>query len=95
MMQENLPDIEDPAVLQLLWCLLEADGDKLSELSEKSYDIVSLSPTDDTSSVPITYGTTFEHKNTMFSPSWISMTCEIEKKFVVSIFSVCFVNIIF
>ena len=26
MMQDNLPDMEDPAVLQLLWCLLEADG---------------------------------------------------------------------
>ena len=37
---ENMPDLSDPAALQLVLCLLEVDGDKFAMLGEKSNDMI-------------------------------------------------------
>lgn len=75
MAPENMPDMEDPAVLKLVLCLLEADAEKFAELGERSlsalpYDvarIVEKSP--------------HVAEQLPFVPTWTTITCEVDTMF--------------
>jgi hypothetical protein len=68
MVPESMPDMEDPLVLQLILCLLDADGEKHAELGERC--LVPL-PYD----VPIlAEKSAFMHLETNFKPTWVTMT---------------------
>lgn len=75
MAPNDMPDMEDPAVLSLVLCLLDADGDKIAELGEKSY-----------AALPYSIGILNErskyiHEGTPFAPTWTTITCEVDKIF--------------
>ena len=69
MVPDSMPDMEDPLVLQLILCLLDADGEKHAELGERTF-------------VPLPYimavlaeKSAFVHSETNFKPTWVTMTC--------------------
>ena len=79
--QDAIPDMEDPAVLQLLLCLLEVDGDKFADLEMKSQMVnqtnLHLEPD------PV-YTSLFVHEATNFQGSWLTLTCAIDNNFTVT-----------
>ena len=81
MQGQGLPDMEDPAVLELLWCLLEADGEKLSAVKEPA--AAHLGAAHD-GRLLATYGALFQHNGSSFDHSWLSLTCDMDTKFIVS-----------
>lgn len=84
-----LSDMEDPAVLQLLWCLLEADGEKLSEAQERAPMPYDLAKNLNGSEAKISlYDPVFAHKGSSFTPSWLSLTCDVDNRFQVSFESI-------
>lgn len=79
MVPNSMPDMDDPQVLALVLCLLEADGDKFAELGERT-----------TSPLPysleiIAEGSPFEHFATDFAPSWLTITCDVDTVFSTSL----------
>jgi hypothetical protein len=75
MVPEAMPDMEDPLVLQLILCLLDADGEKHAELGERC--LIPL-PYD----VPITAEKSpFVHLETSFKPTWVTLTTATESIF--------------
>ena len=40
MIPDHMPSMDDPVVLELVLCLLEAQGDKFSQLTEKPADVL-------------------------------------------------------
>lgn len=80
MIQEHISDMEDPAVLDLLLCLLEVDGDRFAELGLKSFScdqsgVQALPGSDDL------YATNFTHRSTNFTASWLTQTCGTDNNF--------------
>jgi hypothetical protein len=72
MAPEDLPDMGDPAVLDLVLCLLEAEGERFGELGEKAMHLLPyMLPTKQ-------QGTPFKHAGTEFAPTWLSLTADIE-----------------
>jgi hypothetical protein len=91
LLQAQLPDMEDPKVLQLLWCLLEGDGEKLSELKERAPMPLEDLPSSSSSSTTAadkngdgTYGSAYLHERSAFEASWLPLICEVDHKFTVS-----------
>lgn len=79
MISTNIPDMEDPAVLALVLCLLDADGDRFSELGEKSFNSLPYPlPTQPTPSQ-------FEYAKTEFVANWQSITCTVDNFFTPSL----------
>lgn len=76
MIPDNLPNMEDPLVLELVLCLLEAEGDKFSELGEKPVDIMSYTVVESRYA-----GSLLQHKNTDFKASWSVLTCYVDTIF--------------
>jgi len=70
-----MPDMEDPAVLSLVMCLLDADGDLFGELGVRSVDYLDYI----LGSTPIL--SAFEHQGTDFSGHWVTLTCDIDSNF--------------
>ena len=75
MVPDEMPDMEDPAVLHLVMCLLDADGEMFAGLNRRAVD-------------PLKYtwgenleGTNFETPGTDFVGHWVSLTCEVDKIF--------------
>ncbi len=75
MVPDDMPDMEDPAVLHLVMCLLDADGEMFAGLNRRAVD-------------PLKYtwgenleGTNFETPGTDFVGHWVSLTCEVDKHF--------------
>lgn len=75
--------MQDPAVLQLVLCLLEADGDQFALLGEKS-----ALPSQSTDEVTNKWeggtepaGTKYEHTGTPFTASWLTVPVEVDKVF--------------
>ena len=73
----NMPSMDDPEVLQLVLCLLEADGERFAQLGEKPTDVLQYN-----SLVEKCYaGTLFKHHSTKFTSSWHVQTCGIDSAF--------------
>jgi len=72
---ESMPDLSDPAALQLVLCLLEVDGDKFAELGEKAGD-----------AMPYGLGNTnkasdYEADPPPFTATWVCIACEVDNIF--------------
>ena len=77
----SMPNMDDQGVLQLVLCLLEADGEKFAQLGERPTDVLPYN-----SMVEKTYaGSLFKHGATGFSPSWHVLTCAVESTFYPSL----------
>ena len=74
---EALPDLSDPAALQLVLCLLEVDGSKFAELGERASDPLPYTLTDTNKS------SDFEADPPPFMASWISIACDVDTIFTV------------
>lgn len=75
MVPESMPNMEDPIALELVLCLLEAQGDKFSEISEK--------PTD---SLPYNLQSCYKDSNlthvwTNFVATWNPYSCMVDSVF--------------
>lgn len=78
LVSDSIPDMEDPAVLELLLCLLNDDGDNgesFSDLGEKSY-----TPLQQTEIAVPTYSI-FESTKTDFISDWLTITCPVDTEF--------------
>ncbi len=72
---EHLPNLEDPVVLQLILCLLDADGAKQSELGEKCLAALQyLQPV-------VIEKSPHVHLETNFKPTWTSISCKVDSVF--------------
>ena len=73
----NMPSMDDPEVLQLVLCLLEADGDRFAQLGEKPTDVLQYN-----SLVEKCYaGTLFKHAASGFTSSWHVQNCSVDSAF--------------
>ncbi|RYG69225.1 hypothetical protein EON64_03270 [archaeon] len=72
---EHLPNIEDPLVLDLILSLLEAQGDKFSDVSKKPTDSLAYPYPS------IMTGSRFSHAFTPFAASWTPFTCLLDTSF--------------
>ena len=71
----SIPDMDDPALLDLVLCLLEADGEKLAELSEPSYEALPYNqPT-------LLLRSPYKASLTNFKPNWMTLSCVVDKVF--------------
>lgn len=85
LLQTQLPDMEDPMVLELLWSLLEGDGEKLNEFKDRvPMPMEEFPRNDDKNSTIETYASTHRHERSAFEASWLPLTCEVEHKFTVN-----------
>lgn len=75
MVPEHIPNMEDPLSLELVLCLLEAEGDKFSEISNKPVDVLTF-PLQS-----LNRDTMYNHKATSFAASWAPFTCLVENFF--------------
>jgi hypothetical protein len=75
MVPEHIPNMEDPLSLELVLCLLEAEGDKFSEISVKPSDSLSF-PLESCNK-----DSSFQHTTTPFIASWAPFTCLVENFF--------------
>lgn len=76
MVPENMPNMEDPLVLELVLALLEAQGDKFSELSIKP-----TKPLPYTSLKSFLSSSTMKHTWTGFTSEWTTLTCQVDNLF--------------
>jgi hypothetical protein len=76
MIPDHMPNMEDPVVLELVLCLLEAEGDKFSELGNKPDDNMPYNMVE-----PCYGGTTLKHSGTDFKALWTHQSCEIDNVF--------------
>jgi len=75
MVPDSMPDMEDPLVLQLILCLLDADGEKHAELGERAYTPLAYT-------LPVlAEKSSFVHLETNFKPTWVTMTCTVDALF--------------
>lgn len=75
MVPDSLPNIDDPMALDLILCLLEAQGDKFSEISEKPLDVLGYP-------LPsIHKDSALYHVWSNFVASWAPFTCLVEMYF--------------
>lgn len=75
MIPDALPNIDDPMALELILCLLEAQGDKFSEISEKPMDMLSYPLP------PIHRDSALQHSWSNFASSWSPYSCLVENYF--------------
>jgi len=73
----NMPSMDDPVVLQLVLCLLEADGDRFAQLGEKPTDVLPYN----TMVVKCYAGSLFKHDSTGFNGAWNVLTCGVDAAF--------------
>jgi len=76
MIPDHMPNMEDPVVLELVLCLLEAEGDKFSELGNKPDDNMPYNMVE-----PCYGSTTLRHTGTDFKALWTHQSCEIDNVF--------------
>jgi hypothetical protein len=76
MIPEHMPNMEDPVVLELVLCLLEAQGDKFSELGNKPDDNMPYNMVH-----PCYAGTLLKHTGTDFKALWTHQSCEVDNVF--------------
>lgn len=74
----NMPDMDDPVVLQLVLCLLEADGEKFAQLGDKPSDVLPYNSLVER----VFVGSLFKHSATGFSWSWNVLNCAIDSVFL-------------
>jgi hypothetical protein len=72
---ESIPNMEDPLALELVLCLLEAQGDKFSEISTKPIDSLTF-PLESCNR-----DSNLTHNSTNFIASWTPFTCLVENLF--------------
>ena len=80
MIPEHMPNMEDPVVLELVLCLLEAEGDKFSELGNKPDDNLAYSMVN-----PCYAGSALKHHGTDFKALWTHQSCEVDNVFTPSL----------
>ena len=75
MCPDDMPDMENPEVLSLVMCLLEADGDMFGEMGLRAVEQLEylLGST--------SIGTGFSHEGTDFSGHWVTLVCEVDAVF--------------
>jgi hypothetical protein len=76
---ENMPDLSDPAALQLVLCLLEVEGDKFAQLGELSNDNIQYTLGN------LNKGTDFVADPTPFAASWVCIACDVDTIFSVRV----------
>jgi hypothetical protein len=76
MIPDHMPNMEDPVVLELVLCLLEAQGDKFSELGNKPDDNMPYNMVN-----PCYGGTLLKHTGTDFKALWTHQSCEVDNVF--------------
>ena len=79
MVPDDMPDMDDPNVLQLVLCLLEADGERFAELAERNFTPMTYTI------APINQGSEFEHLSTEFLATWVTITCNVDTLFTPSL----------
>lgn len=72
---DHIPESDDPAVLQLIMCLLDADGDQFSQLGEK---VGTLLPYTQTAAFR---GTRFDHTGATFTANWLPLASDVDNIF--------------
>lgn len=75
MIPDSLPNIDDPMALELVLCLLEAQGDKFSEISEKPLDVLTYPLP------PVHSDSKFLHMWSNFVASWAPYSCIVDNFF--------------
>lgn len=80
MIPEHMPNMEDPVVLELVLCLLEAEGDKFSELGNKPDDHMPYNMVN-----PCYAGSALKHTGTDFKALWTHQSCEVDNVFTPSL----------
>jgi hypothetical protein len=75
MIPEHIPNMDDPLSLELVLCLLEAEGDKFGEISQKPIDNLNF-PMDSCNK-----DSNFVINSTNFMSSWAPFTCLVENFF--------------
>jgi len=84
MVPDEMPDMDDPNVLSLVLCLLDADGDKFIELSERNVTALPYSiPSEEKGSI-------FEHSGTDFVATWLTLVCDVDTIFSPSLLALPF-----
>ena len=76
MIPDHMPNMEDPVVLELVLCLLEAEGGKFSELGNKPDDNMPYNMVE-----PCYGGTALKHTGTDFKALWTHQSCEVDNVF--------------
>ena len=77
MAPDDMPDMDDPAVLHLVMCLLDADGEMFGDLNKRAID---MPPYKD--GVNTWAGTVHSVEGTDFTGHWVSLTCDVDKIFL-------------
>eukprot|EP00602_Paraphysomonas_sp_CaronLab_P009882 CAMPEP_0185036078 /NCGR_PEP_ID=MMETSP1103-20130426/28517_1 /TAXON_ID=36769 /ORGANISM="Paraphysomonas bandaiensis, Strain Caron Lab Isolate" /LENGTH=1549 /DNA_ID=CAMNT_0027573461 /DNA_START=157 /DNA_END=4806 /DNA_ORIENTATION=- len=72
---EHIPNSDDPAVLQLIMALLDADGDQFGEVGDRVANDLPYSQ------VATPHGTDFSHTETGFTGNWQPLSCEVDSIF--------------
>lgn len=75
MIPDSMPNLEDPMALELVLCLLEAEGDKFSEIGEKPMDVLPYQLENRYSESKLV------HQSTNFTCSWSPLTCVVDNLF--------------
>ena len=84
MVPDEMPDMDDPNVLSLVLCLLDADGDKFIELSERNVNpLPYITPSCEKGSI-------FEHSGTDFVATWLTLVCDVDTVFSPSLLALPF-----
>lgn len=81
MTPDSLPDMEDPAVLQLLLCILDTDSDKLAEVTERC-----LAPPPAQQAVLVTKSPYALPSGGLggnsFKANWTTVVCDVDAEFI-------------
>jgi hypothetical protein len=75
MAPDDMPNMDDPSVLHLVMCLLDADGEMFGELNKRAVDQLPYEGENKTE------GTVHSVEGTDFAGHWVSLTCEVDKVF--------------
>ena len=86
MAPNNIPDMRDPAVLELVLCLLEVDPGKTTEINEKKKgeknEIMNNMIKNPMNMQSVLFKTsTFEHKGTNYHANWLPLTSTVDRTF--------------
>lgn len=84
MVPDNMPNMEDPEVLQLVLCLLEVEtGDQFAALGVKCVDALEDVKIDNSweGAVISPCGTSFSHMTTNYEASWLTLPSEVDRLF--------------
>lgn len=75
MAPDNMPDLENPEVLSLVMCLLDADGDLFGDMAVRAVEQLEyiLGST--------AIASAYVHEGTDFSGHWITLVCDVDSNF--------------